>query len=63
MENSANVSADWIRGLIRDFVTASPHNTMKNETEEPAWDDVLVGFASGADSIWQQCKEYVGAFH
>jgi len=23
MENSANVSADWIRGLIRDFVTAS----------------------------------------
>ena len=63
MENSANVSADWIRGLIRDFVAASPHNTMKNETEEPAWDDVLVGFASGADSIWQQYKEYVGAFH
>ena len=63
MENRANVSADWIRGLIRDFVAASPHNTMGNEAEEPAWDDVLVGFASGADSIWQQYKEYVGAFH
>ena len=36
---------------------------MKNTTDERAWDDVLVGFAAGADSIWQQYKEYVGAFH
>ena len=63
MEKSANVSADWIRDLIRDFVTSSPHNSMGNDAEEPAWDDALVGFASGADAIWQQYKEYVGAFH
>lgn len=63
MENSANISGDWIRGLIRDFIAASPHNTMKNQTAEPAWDDALVGFASGADQIWQQYKEYVGPFH
>ena len=30
---------------------------------EPAWDTALVGFASGADPIWQQYKEYIGAFH
>jgi len=63
MENSANISGDWIKGLIRDFITTSPHNTMRNKTEEPAWDGALVGFASGADPIWQQYKEYVGAFH
>lgn len=63
MESSVSISGDWIRDLIRDFVTSSPHNTMRTETEEPAWDDALIGFASGADPIWQQYKEYIGAFH
>ncbi len=63
MENSTNITGDWLRDLIRDFVTASPHNTMRTGTEEPAWDDALIGFASGADPIWQQYKEYIGAFH
>jgi len=63
VKNSANISRDWIENLIRNFIFTSPHNTMKNKAEEPAWDDVLVGFASGSDSIWQQYKEYIGAFH
>jgi epoxyqueuosine reductase QueG len=63
MENSADKSADWIKGLVRDFIAGSPYNTMKNATGDPAWDDALVGFASGADPIWQQYKEYVGPFH
>jgi epoxyqueuosine reductase QueG len=63
MQNSATISADGIKGLVRDFIVTSPHNTMRNKTEEPAWDDALVGFASGADPIWQQYKEYVGPFH
>jgi ferredoxin len=63
VKNSANISGDWIEDLIRDFIATSPQNTMKNSTEEAAWDDVLVGFASGSDSIWQQYKEYIGAFH
>ena len=62
MENS-NISGDWIKDSIRDFITNSPLNTMGNETAEPAWDGALVGFVSGADPIWQQYKEYVGAFH
>ncbi|MBC8466366.1 MAG: epoxyqueuosine reductase [Desulfobacteraceae bacterium] len=52
-----------IEDLIRDFIATSPNNNMGNEAKEPAWDGVLVGFASGADPIWQQYKEYVGAFH
>jgi epoxyqueuosine reductase QueG len=63
VKNSGNISRDWIEDLIRDFIATSPQNNMKNETEDPAWDNVLVGFAAGADSIWQQYKEYVGAFH
>ena len=63
MENSAGISADWIKDLVRDFIVTSTHNTMQNDTEDPAWDDALIGFASGADPIWQQYKEYVGPFH
>ncbi|MGW8301604.1 MAG: epoxyqueuosine reductase [Desulfobacterales bacterium] len=63
MKNSTDISRDWIENLIQDFIATSPQNTMKNKTDEPAWDDVLVGFVSGADAIWQQYKEYVGAFH
>lgn len=63
MPRRADMSGDWIKDLIHDFINTSPDNTMQNETGDPAWDDALVGFASGADQIWQQYKEYVGAFH
>jgi epoxyqueuosine reductase len=63
VKNSVTISADWIKALVRDFIRTSPHNTMNNTTEERAWDDALVGFASGGDQIWQQYKEYVGPFH
>ncbi len=63
MKKTANMSPDRIRGLIRDFIATSPLNTMQNEAGDPAWDDALVGFASGADPIWQQYKEYIGPFH
>lgn len=53
----------WINGLIRDFMATSPDNTMQDGSGEPAWESALIGYASGADPIWQQYKEYVGAFH
>ena len=59
----ANISKDWFVKLIGDFIAASPENTMQDENGEPAWEDALVGFAAGADPIWQQYKEYVGPFH
>ncbi len=63
MENNTRISGEWISGLIRTFISTSPDNSMKDQNEEPAWEEALVGFASGADPIWQQYKEYVGAFH
>jgi len=63
VKNSGNIPGELINDLIRDFITTSPVNTMRNDTEDPAWEGALVGFASGADPIWQQYKEYVGAFH
>jgi epoxyqueuosine reductase len=57
------ISREGVIALIHDFMAASPLNTMKRPSGEPAWDDALVGFASGADPIWQQYKEYVGPFH
>jgi epoxyqueuosine reductase QueG len=57
------IAPDRIRDLIDEFIATSALNSMGNETREAAWDTALVGFASGADSIWQQYKEYVGAFH
>ena len=63
MKKDSNISGNWINNLIRDFIATSPQNTIQNEAGDPAWDSALVGFASGADPIWQQYKEYVGAFH
>jgi epoxyqueuosine reductase len=58
-----SITKDSINAIIQNFVSDSSLNTMQNGTDEPAWDQVLVGFASGADQIWQEYKEYVGAFH
>ncbi len=63
MGKPSGVDKNKIRETINDFIKTSPLNNMQNKTSDPTWDDCLVGFASGADQIWQQYKEYVGAFH
>ncbi|MCG8641196.1 MAG: epoxyqueuosine reductase [Desulfobacterales bacterium] len=63
MEKQSGVSRDWITEVIKDFIVESPLNSMQDGTGEPAWDEALTGFVSGADPIWQQYKEYIGAFH
>ncbi len=63
MTPHTDISGDRVKEIIRDFIGTSPLNTMADGTGEQAWDQVLVGFASGADQLWQQYKEYVGAFH
>lgn len=63
MKISAKISEEWINCLIHDFISTSSINKIQNKTDEPAWDSALVGFSSGTDPIWQQYKEYVGAFH
>jgi epoxyqueuosine reductase len=63
MTAATNCDEKWVRDLIQGFIVDSPENSMHTEDEEPAWEEALVGFAAGTDPIWQQYKEYVGAFH
>jgi epoxyqueuosine reductase QueG len=63
MSNNNGITNDWVSSVIDDFIRTSPLNTMQDGSNEPAWDQALVGFSSGADQLWQQYKEYVGAFH
>jgi epoxyqueuosine reductase len=55
--------AVWITSLITDYVAKSPSNTIKNAENEKAWDEPLVGFSRGDDSIYQFYKENIGPFH
>ncbi|MBU0970031.1 MAG: epoxyqueuosine reductase [Proteobacteria bacterium] len=63
MEKTTRITAEKISALVQNFILNSPLNSLGNQRGEPAWDSFLVGFSSGEDPIWQQYKEYVGAFH
>lgn len=63
MTNPTTDHQAWVTGLINDFIDQSPTNNLENEAGNRAWDQFLIGFASGVDPIWQQYKEYVGPFH
>jgi epoxyqueuosine reductase len=52
-----------IKRLIADFILTAPENTLKLSTGEPAWEEALVGFASGEDPIFGDFKQHVGPFH
>lgn len=63
MAQSDPVTGEQIANLIRTFIKQSEFNTMQTASGEPAWEDCLIGFSSGSDPLWQQYKEYIGAFH
>lgn len=48
--------------MIERFI-ASPENTMRNDANEPAWAEPLVGFSSGADPLYKFYKEDIGDFY
>jgi epoxyqueuosine reductase len=53
-------------GMIRDTIRVSCRsaaNTLQNPASDPAWAEPLVGFSRGDDPLYEQYKEYVGAFH
>ena len=37
----------WIEGMITGFIESSPENSMKDQANEKAWEEVLLGFSSG----------------
>jgi hypothetical protein len=70
VSNKTNPS-EWIAGAIREYTAMSPRNSLKkNDSDgekiwaaEKAWDEPLVGFASGADALFNEYKDKVGPFH
>ena len=59
MHDTPTVTRQQIIDWIEQFIATSPLNTMQDDSGEPAWDAALVGFASGADPLWQQYKNSV----
>lgn len=59
----------WIQNLVTGFMAESPENTLAGEKKEKewvhekAWAEPLVGFAGGADPVFDDFKEHVGDFH
>lgn len=53
----------WLIKTISEFVDNSPENSLRMDTDEKAWDEVLVGFSSGADPLYEAYKDLVGPFH
>ncbi len=52
-----------LRGMIVDFVETSSANSFGGGFDEKAWDEALIGFASGADPLYESYKEFVGSLH
>jgi hypothetical protein len=55
--------ATWLQAVIQEFVDRSPENTLRNQANDKAFENPLIGFSSGDDPVYDSFKEYVGAFH
>lgn len=57
------LSKNEIESFIKNLVKSSPDNTMQLDSGEPSWEEVIIGFANGADPIFGDFKVHVGGFH
>lgn len=53
----------WIVDTIREYVQTSPENSLRGGWGEKAWDEPLVGFANGDDSLFEELKLQIGDFY
>jgi len=53
--------AFWLTAVIQEFIQ-SPENTLKNQENEKAWADPLVGFSRGDDPLYPEFKKDIGDF-
>jgi epoxyqueuosine reductase len=63
LEHAPQELANWLRGVIEDFVANSPENTLQNEANDKAFENPLVGFCRGDDPLFDAFKHHVGPFH
>jgi epoxyqueuosine reductase QueG len=52
-----------VETIIRDFVNQTPENTLRNQQNEKAWEDPLIGFSRGDDPLYLEIKELIGNFY
>ena len=52
----------WLERIIKNFCLESPDNSLKNEINERAWDQPIIGFSSGSDPLFPQLKQNIGSF-
>jgi epoxyqueuosine reductase len=57
------MDAQDVLRIIETFVRSCPENSLKNAAGEPAWEEALIGFSSGADPCYEGFKDQVGDFH
>lgn len=60
--NTISNKEPWITEQIRNYVNNSPDNNM-GITNEKAWGQPIIGFASGADELFKKIKEDIGDFY
>jgi len=53
--------AAWLENSIREFCRDSPENSMRNEENERAFDEPLVGFSKGEDPLYEELKKDIGS--
>jgi epoxyqueuosine reductase QueG len=52
-----------IEAIITDLMKTSPENSLKMDNDEPAWEEVIVGYSAGDDPIFESYKELVAESH
>ncbi|MBW2149031.1 MAG: epoxyqueuosine reductase [Deltaproteobacteria bacterium] len=62
MENTSNPE-EMLKEIITGFVRESRENKAKAFEGQRYWDDPLVGFADGGDSLFHEYKKIIGDFH
>jgi len=50
-------------GILRDFIADPARNNMGPGRSDPAWEDFLLGFASGDDPLFEDLKLHAGPQH
>ncbi len=63
MSDRIKDSGTWITSIIKQFIAESPENTLKDEKNEKAWDEPIVGFSNGGDPLYQFFKDDIGQFY
>ncbi len=52
-----------VEEFIQEQLSRPENNNLGPGTTGKAWEDVLVGFSSGADDLYEFLKEHIGPFH